>query len=251
MKNYSKNICIVILLVTIHFMSGCSLIGYGVGAIYDARAPETKQIGPWAAKTVNPDEKVTIHVENDRSISGTFNGIGTGNEMEYRQKYSQFTKQFGDPCNLPVLNDIISINLKSGDVIEGRFQGFDLSIKELDNRDPYRFIFHNTDSYCITLGDNQENKTNKYLLYNIESFSVRDHAESNVHCLYKLSLERELPLVSEISINDSTGIINVDVDDITSLEIKNRCKGKSWGLGIGIAMDVITASVILIARKTQ
>ncbi|MEE9441871.1 MAG: hypothetical protein V3V99_04315 [candidate division Zixibacteria bacterium] len=249
MKEHTRLFCLGLLLALIPLMSGCSLIGLGVGAAIDSHKPKTKKIPIWAANTIKPGDQVIAHLDNGMSLSGSYRGVMVSDENEYQEKYVDWISQLEDSCRMPVFNEEVSITLKSGATIKDKFMGFDLFVTALDPRDTSRIIFHNPDLYCYAIGTSQKENSQKYFLYDIKNYDGEKSTDINRSCIWNMAVAGSLPLRSEICVKDSIRIMNAGIDEITSLEINNGRNAKWWGLGLGLAVDV--TFIILMAAATR
>lgn len=236
-----------ILLLLVPLMSGCSLIGLGVGAAIDSHAPTTKNISPWEVHSVEPGENIIAYLEDGESFAGNYQGVTPLDDIDYHNKYDDFVSQLDDTCRMPILNEQVSITLKTGNKIEQKFLGFDKIIINTDKVDVSKFNFDNPDLYCYSIGESIEEKSQRYFLFDIKKYEGNESKDINRSCIWKMAVDGELPIRSAICITDSSQINKIGIEDVTSLEVKNSRNAKWWGLGLGLAADATL--IILIATS--
>ena len=70
-------------------LSGCSLIGLGIGALSDANTPDYTTIPGWEEGNIEPGTEIDILLNNGEQVSGTYIGLEHVLEEEYAEQYTE------------------------------------------------------------------------------------------------------------------------------------------------------------------
>ncbi len=116
---------ILALLLLSPAVSGCTVVGLGVGAALDAG--KGKPLVPQALNTgeVKPGKRITLTLRDDSKVSGTFRGVVAVPPEAYAVSYDRARADLGNDATLPCLGEEVVIVMDSGDTVTGRLLGFD------------------------------------------------------------------------------------------------------------------------------
>ena len=112
------------MLILIPAVSGCSLLGLGVGAVADAG--KKNEVAPRLAASwrIEPGKKITLRLKDDSKISGRFRGVSRVRSDEYAAAYEHARTALWHNARLPQLEDEVDLLLESGDTVRARWLGF-------------------------------------------------------------------------------------------------------------------------------
>jgi len=69
--------------------------------------------------------------------------------------------------------------------------------------------------------------------------------------LQRLAAEGQVPFMSAIAIQDSTGMTRIPINNIQRVELKKRRIARWVGLGVGIAVDITVISIYIAIRSIE
>jgi len=214
-------IVIVAVLLIIH---SCSVIGFSIGAVQDASAPDRMLISGLQVHLLTPGTAVVILKKDAQKLSGKYVGLEPITIDKYAASYTQFRDELNGIPHFPALGDSFYLTIKE----KAAFVGFDYGYIVFSHRvkAPLKIIFQN----ITRLKDSSGNKV-------------------DVEPLQKFMSEYKIPCLSEIIIQEEAGRRLVRYDEIASISTPIRKKGKLTGLLIGAVIDV--ALVIIIVQEMR
>ncbi len=220
--------------VVILGLSGCSLIGLGVGAIADAKSDGFEKKQPAEMRNEEPGQRVIAVRTRGDSTAGTFREMAPRFPQEYAQAFAPFEHTLCDGRFPPALGDTIKIVTKEGEITSvrrGAFCGFDpdyLYAGSIDNAGIIR----------IPLTD-------------IETIIDTGRHVVRGDTVYTLLKQHRIPSVSAISIVAGTDIVRIPLDSITVVLVPRGMNGAVEGLLIGAALDVFAVAAVAAALPTH
>jgi hypothetical protein len=217
-------------------LSGCSVIGLGLGAISDASSPSQYAIPGWKAETLKKGMYVTALHEDGTKTSGTYIEIERFPFSEYSPKYVQYAQKDRGELILPALGHSVDIKEKSGKRLSGKMLGFDfkyLSVTRTGETEPSDILL----TYMFVESENglEEHKVNTGRIMEI-SDSEGNEIKGDV--LENHVSEGKVPLMSGLAIQTELGKKLVDINEIQTVEVKVKRRGWLAGLVIGAIIDV-------------
>jgi hypothetical protein len=105
--------------------SGCTLIGFGIGATFDSSYSRTLAPETFSPDTIMPRNRVTLKLKDGRKVSGWYGGLEAVSEDAYAERYSRSRENHLPDFPLPQLSDSVSLHLRSGERVDAEFAGFD------------------------------------------------------------------------------------------------------------------------------
>jgi len=252
MSRRNKVLISLLLLVTaivIIQINNCSLIGFGIGSAIDKSKPDSVYVPGWGMEIVKPGKKIKVILNDGQEVGGEYRGLYRASQEEYAERYTDFRKQKWDKLALPALGDSITILSKTG--LEGKynFEGLDYQYlpRKFEKETDSRLVVPGYIIFIKQIGDT----TSKIVFLRV----VDKIVDSSGNIVYGRTLERlastgEIPFMSEIAIEDSTGRTLIPTDRIYQIQVPNKKHAKWVGLGIGAAVDV-SLIIIGIAMGSQ
>jgi hypothetical protein len=240
----SLAIVLLVAVAVVLQLSGCSLIGFGIGSVIDSAGPDSVLIPGWKVKTIKPGEEIIVILKDGQKIEGTYEGMEPVPKVEYAKRYASFRKQKSEEFSLPALGDTITIELKSGVRGQREFFGFDhqyLSAKLEEEKDS-TLIYT---SYMVSVRQLGDTTSGMVFLNKIEKIIDTHGNVVDGEALQELAFEGQIPLLSEIVLGPRVGINSVAMEKVYQIQVPKRGNAKWTCLGIGAAIDVIVIIVAL------
>jgi hypothetical protein len=111
-------------------LSGCTLIGYGLGSAIDASskrtfAPEAFAPEDGGSNTFRPGTKLKLALRDGEVVEGVYLGVERLPGDEYARIYGEARERYALQSQLPEPGDSVTLALVTGGVAEGEFIGFE------------------------------------------------------------------------------------------------------------------------------
>lgn len=111
-------------------LSGCSLIGYGIGSAIDASskqtlAPEAFTPEDGGRNSFRPGTKLKLALRDGEVVEGEYIGVERLPADEYALVYAEARERYALQSELPEPGDTVTLALVTGGVAEGEFMGFE------------------------------------------------------------------------------------------------------------------------------
>ncbi len=229
MKPYQRFLvqCAVSFLVPPLLFNGCSLIGFGIGAISDSNRKGGEAVSGLAElRGLEGGTGIVLITHSGTRIEGDFLGLDELNRRDYDRLYLVQTETLENWNRLPHPGDTISFNHYEapGRKIRGLFRGLNPgSVVLWQNKGQYSFAG----------------------MRNFEGDSARP---IDLVALRTLEEEGRLPYVtSGVTVRRSDDTLTVPVEDIARIERESGGSGKLTGFAIGAGVDVL---ILIIAAST-
>ena len=216
---------------TIITLSGCSLIGLGVGSIIDASKPGT-YTPVNQDSTLKPGPEIKVITTKGDTVVGDYLGLDYQTPtVYYEEQYANAQEENKDTCPLPDLHQDITI--ETSGLWEGEFCGF----CRLKRGDMYLLV-RPTD-----------NPVPAYLdMANVSRIIDRQGVVSDGIIVRELLDHDQIPLVSNMMIRVEHQTIYVPTDEIDKIMLNEKGhKAATIGFVLGLTVDVaaiITWAVI-------
>ncbi len=88
--------------------SGCTAIGYGIGAAIDSHKQDYDTIPGWRAASIKRGRDITLTKKNGEELKGEYLGLDTVAVSQYAQWYNESHEKYEKNVQLPALGDSIS-----------------------------------------------------------------------------------------------------------------------------------------------
>jgi hypothetical protein len=120
----------LVLLALNSALSGCTLIGFGLGSAIDSSSKRT--FGPQAfapesagRDTLKQGTKLKLNLRDGEVVEGKYLGVERLPADEYAQIYDDARERYELQTALPEPGDTVTLALVTGRVLEGEFLGFE------------------------------------------------------------------------------------------------------------------------------
>lgn len=224
-------------------LTGCSLVGLGVGSLVDAGKPSRREIPGWEVETVKPGSKLDVFLKSGEMLTGKFLGVETAPKEAYAEKYSLAREQAPNDNPLPSLGDTVTVVDSFGERGKGEFLGFDylsIVLKSEQKPEPVRVSL----SPEGTILDGRGNR--------FEGTALRE-----------LTVRGQIPLLSQILVErQRTGpksspiqsfrrdTTRIATNEISQVQLHLQKKGKKTGFLIGAAVDVAVLIAVAVISSS-
>ncbi len=214
----------------IAFVSGCSLLFFGVGALKDASSPDWVAANGIRLVAIKPQTEVTVYKTSGEIVSGRFVKFIPVSETEYRDRYTQFRSQLAASDSFPDWHETLRLSGPSRKPITGQFSGFDVGGRiglRLAGKPKRAIRWLSLKFYRKIQGESERSYDPQYLLRHIEAWKV--------------------PIYSRLRLLQRTGTsVEVDLSEVNLVEVPTSKNAAISGLLIGALVD---AGVVLIASS--
>lgn len=222
-KTISK-LALLIFAVATLALTGCSLIGLGVGAQIDASKPDQTTLPGWEVVTIKPGTAINVILKDGSWLSGKYSGLDRIPAEQYAAIYFQAREQKLEGILLPALGDSIDIGKSvvglfkdSEKNLEGTFEGFE------------------HDRILIKLKE-RTGLSDVPLSLVTKIASDRSHIISG-ETIKRLIREGKIPVLSAIVVESDAGKTLVAMDNVSQIEIPVKKRVASEGFITGAIID--------------
>lgn len=210
------------LLVLVYLMvqlSGCTLIGMGLGSLLDNVTPkESKTLYGDDIAAASPGKKVTIVLRSGTSLDGTFFKFYQLSRDEYAPLYPQDERLGSGALRLPRLGEKLSVVQPGGKTTDWEFYGFDLGGTIALRRPATYFIV-------------------KMSLNDIHGLRDAQGELLNVPFLKTSLNNAQVPFMTAVWLLSEKGKVIIPSDQILEIRMEKGKSGKTIGMVIGMVLD--------------
>jgi len=201
-------------------LTGCSLIGFGIGAIIDGGQDEYN--GPITSiDFIEIGSKIGVAKTDSSRVMGIFQGVQTVTEQTYALNYLRRVSTLDSLTYAPAYNEQVRM-ITRGDTVEGVFRGFDRN------------------TAWVAAAENQAARGR-----NLDSIEwIEGHFGRRIRGwqLHDLIVTGRIPSRSSARIAEESVVHNIPLEGIASVTLlasSGSTGSAKWvGLGIGMALDV-------------
>lgn len=218
--------------------NGCSVIGFGIGAISDSTKPDSLTVPGWEVQTVKPGREIKLTLRNGEQLTGKFAGVDPVPQEQYAERYANFRDQRKEEVPLPALGEKINITLNSGLQGERELLGFDyqyVSVKAKGEKVPS----HVSPQCAISVRQPGDTTSGKVLVPDIDRIVDNEGNVVEGPTLEMLASEGQVPFLSTVAIHDLSGRRQIAMEEVERIELKNRKHDKWKCAAIGAVFDVL------------
>jgi hypothetical protein len=209
---------LILAIVLLFQISGCSIIGVGFGAYEDGSKPDTLFIQDWKIKGVEPGSKINIILNDGNLVSGKYIGLEKVTTEEYTESYARSREQNIKEVILPELGDSITVIDTIGRQWVCEFSGFD---------------YHN----FMSVQQKGQTEPSITVLGLVGKILDRDGNVIEVDKIRNLMTEGKLPLLSAIVVQGEVGRIQVPMDKVRQIKVRVDKHNALIGFLIGAVVD--------------
>ena len=213
-------LALILAIVLLFLISGCSLIGAGLGAIVDHSRPDTLFFESWMIKAVNPGSRINIILNGGNLVNGKYIGLEKVTTEEYAESYARSRNQNLKEVVLPELGDSIKVIDTLGRQWVCEFSGFD---------------YHN----FMSVREKGQTGPSMAGLNLIGKILDSDGNFIEVDKIRNLMTEGKLPLLSSIVVQSKVGRIPVSMEKVHQIQVTVNKHGVLIGFLIGAVVDLL------------
>lgn len=210
-------ILFLLIILVIGSLIGCSLIGYGVGSLFNK--PDFITVTTWQIQTIDKGSMVEIYRKHGTVIEGVYQGLNSLGIDEYARLFTQNGPMWPSETHIPDLKDTFTVVLKSGMRRTCDLIGYDfgtLWVREISLKYPHSYAYQRISA----------------VEYKGSTYSI-DSLENVLSSL-------EVPLLSSMLVETRSGVQTVSFNDIQLIMIQRSSISPSTiGFLAGLAVDVV------------
>jgi hypothetical protein len=207
-------------------LSGCSLVGLGVGAITDSREPRYSPRDLRQAPAIPLHAQVSLVLADSTRVVGRLEASRRAPDDEYAKRYAAWREALPDSVWLPAIGEPITLDLLDHSVKAGRFHG--LTYRALRYQDP-------------------KGRTRELALDRIARLRGEGEREYPVEVIHHHEREGTLPIFWQLQIRSRSGKAWVDCERIATIEMEPARHGKRNLSLIGVGLDLTAFTLFLSA----
>ena len=233
-KNQTRMVLSVIIMLIMSLMlTGCSLIGMGVGASIDARQPKEKPLPAEGLDSLKSGTKLILVLDDSTVMRGNFMGIDRLSSLEYNQRYSDCRKKLEGGRMLPLPGEKVIVSAESSYVV-GNLVGFDQR---------FEGSWKATTIRLNVPGQGNEMVRKLTELEQIET-SRGDTLQSDDLSL--LVGQGSIPSISTIAIQQQYNPGYLPIDRVSEIWLENKSHASETGFLIGLCIDAAIIGILVI-----
>jgi hypothetical protein len=206
-------------------LSGCSLIGFGLGSSIDAKSPDEYVFTPSGADSIKKGATVEVLRTDGSMVSGKFERLEALESEKYTVRYQQFTNSAPIGKQMPALgNSIVIVKQEESGrkELRGIFLGF-----EKERIRIHMTVWSRPATLYVHAGDTLLSSGTE----TIDGDVLRQHMRKG-----------DIPYMTAIVISNRQGAQELYLDDIIRIRQSVSKKAKWLGLAMGAAVDVYLAA---------
>jgi hypothetical protein len=224
---------VIIMLIMSMMLTGCSLVGLGVGAAIDARQPKEKPLPANGLDLIKPGTKLIVILDDSTEMRVGFMGIDRLSSLEYNQRYSDHLKKLEGGQTLPLPGEKITVSAVSSDVA-GNLVGFDQRFEG---------------SWKVpTIRLNIPGQGNEMVrkLAEVERVGTSRGDTLKSGDLSLLVRQGKIPSMSTIAVQQQSGPEYVPIDGVSVVWLENNSHAKETGFLVGLCIDAAIIGIMVI-----
>ena len=232
--------------------SGCSVIGYFIGAAIDEASSGGEEVDVRSIGRVEEGKILNLSLRDGSEVSGTFQGLKKVPQRVYKEEYEENFKKTKHGSVMPSIGDMVHAVERDDTATAGRFVGFGIEAsngKKNSSFAPAGSLEEFKDCY-IALATNGPGSETKVYLPDVMRIVGRDEKVIEGITVRKMLKRNEVPLLSYATLATEEGTVAIGLDNIyqaTMFEIKSGYDAKTWCSTIGIVVDLLAVTAGTIA----
>lgn len=230
---------IILGIIILLSINGCTAIGYGIGHAIDNRGRRTNV----EVANLDKDTKATITKRDGTQLKGFYQGLDTISDSEYSYAYSLARSSKPGKVALPGIGDSVIVYYRNCLPVSGKFYkiGYKYSPK---------FISHpvsGAQHLCLSAGSFSDNTLQEFELDEIEKIEFDGSKPIKGSKLASLALAGKIPISNSVLLNSNDSRTAIPLQDIKYIQPTHTKVFGPIGLGVGLAIDisVITVAIAL------
>jgi hypothetical protein len=236
-SNLTNGILVAAFLFSLMTLSGCSVIGYGIGTAIDNSKENYRNTEKWELDEAKKGRKIRMTLEDGEVINGKYKGLDSLDYLEYSTKCNNGDNQSMEGEDFPCPDDSITIVTATNDSVSGRLLGYDINYTLDREEDNTSDIYQKSDLYRVSIKSTQDTMPRYLLLTGIKSFATQDSNPIDGGLLQETVASENLPLRSAINVRVKWDEHQFPVDQVDKIEIDSAHNTKYLLMVVGLAID--------------
>jgi hypothetical protein len=231
--------------------SGCSAIGYVIGVAVDAGRVKETEIDKSELKSMDDSKTVLVRFKDGTMYQGHLQGMRSVKPDWYMESYGEFLRSSRYGSVMPYIGDMVTVVHWDGSKTSGKFLGFGLDTNRYNHNQavPITDALAKVKHHYLSLKHNGSSP--KVYLPDVKMLVIHRGEIVKGSDLRNMAWMDEVPLLSCLAMSTAEGTVMFQLDQVDSVRTIEKPGGgsnaKSWGLGIGIAIDVIAVTAATVA----
>ena len=225
-----------IMIIIVVSLSGCSLMGYGIGSMIDGAKEDYRSTEKWELDEAKRGRKIKLAMKNGEIVKGKYRGLDS---LDY-DKYSlscENINQIDGSESIPCPQDSVTIITTANDSVSGKFLGYDIAYSINRKKDSILNIYRKPEIYQISLTNDQDTLPRDILITSIASVATKNNNLIGGGLLREKASSENLPLRSAIKVRIKWDEHQVPVEQVESIGIDSAHHTKYYLMAIGLVID--------------
>lgn len=209
-------------------LGGCTLVGFGIGALMDSSSPKGGEVSLAGLDGVQAGATIAITLRDSRRIEGDYMSTRETDSVLYMAQFVSALSEFGGQGHVPLPGNRVTFAYWNtpGSKEQGRFRGVDAGIMVVDQ--PVRRV----------------------LVSDLGVLVFNDSSQTDLRVFSSLVSDGKLPLLTKgILLRINGEATEVPMVDVARVEAVGGARNARWiGLAAGAVVDGIVT--ILLVNST-
>jgi len=236
-RSVFKGVFLVVALLALPIISGCSAGGYLIGSALDHVNERGFEKQKYHAHCFERGEDIRIVTTDSAVIVGKFTRIVESDDNTYANRCRRARKRMDKSSPLPELKDTITVQTASGNVTTGEFLGYDMHFLEQNVKIDSENKWPESAYQSLNLNPLPGSSPSRILLKDIDSVSYSDGNLVDVGMFRMASASGTLPLRSAILVKTENGDQTIPFDEANRIYKFRKTKVRWVFFAIGLAVD--------------
>ncbi len=226
---------ISVLILTVALVSGCTVIGFGLGSYMDSKADGTNYAFQNGLDSLDFKDELLITLKDGSVNKGRFSGVSAVSNEEFDSFYTQLCFENRNNIFLPAIGDTLTIHLKPSRSKEYKVRLFD------------GFTFKSFDSGNQTFLKVRYIKTgaNEYIdMRGIHKITDFEGEEINLKSLNNFIHSGGLNNLTTLILMDKYTRLNIRMVDIQNIKVAPKQRAAPVFTGLGLVLDIAILAII-------
>jgi hypothetical protein len=234
-------------------LTGCSIIGWRIGANSDAKKPDSLMVQSWQLETVHNGRKLVLYLVDGSVVTGTLQRVVQDSTPPYEERYASFAATLTAPTGFPAPGDSVTLRKDRGTRTRARLIGYDFD----------RIVVQPEAGPPVTVLSKDANRI-EWRDQPIAAFPLMSWLQySRVPLLSSLVIKQSDQDASAATTSGSSAVSraspkagktverHVPVSDVRQIQCANIKHGARDGFIIGLAIDAVIVVVALVAMNDE
>lgn len=228
--------------------TGCSVVGYGAGAVIDHSRPDKEYLDGWQIGKIETGREMIVHLKDGSSAAGKYEGLVALPDSDYAANYSLFQSAESPPLILPPLGDTVKIKVKQQPEREYRFRCFiykyDGTAHTMESSQGAKYQFILAESIAGGVLE-------QICLIDLDRIETGEGMMGKGDLIGELAEHGKIPLKTAALVKSSfDGGRLFPVNSIAKVETTRIKNAKITGLKMGLVVDILAAAGLIYFAAT-